>query len=208
MAKLNLISHEIDPACAEVLCDLRTTSASEWTIRRGTGRWEIADGVIRGFYTPGSEALHGQIFHEKPLTGDVMLEFDARLPAPSRHDLVWLWQTSFESTPWGEGWLGCLGGWYGNYAGIEKLPTFEPSAIFAARPLETDRFYRIVSGSVGGIVFIALDGELLLRFADPHPVSPEKSGHIGFGLYQSNVEYRNIRVLRPHPLPRRPAYSD
>ena len=207
MKKINLISHEIELAQSEVLHDLRRSSPEQWGLRRGGGRWEVTADGLRAYHMPDDKMLHGQIFYVEPIVGDVMLEFDARLLPPSSHDLVWLWQTSFEAMPWGEGYLGCLGGWYGDYTGIEKLPTFEPSAIFAAHPLETGRDYRIVSGTVGGIVFIALDGELLLRFADPRPVANSNPGFIGFGFYQSDVEYRNIRISRPRTTPRMPSYE-
>ena len=87
------------------------------------------------------------------------------------------------------------------YAGIEKLPTFRPNAIGLFQALVPERTYHVVSGSAGGVVFLAVDGELVIYQTDPNPPDPRKPGFFGFGLYQSEVEYRDLKLYRPQLRP-------
>jgi len=109
----------------------------------------------------------------------------------------------FYREPWGEGWLGCLGGWWANLAGIERMPDMTPSAIAAACPIETGRSYHVVSGTAQGRHFIAVDGRLVLCFLDERAAP---SGHFGFGVYESCAAYSNLSVYRPFIEPRKCQY--
>ncbi len=202
MKSIRLITHELIPEASETLLRFDRLEPGEWNIRRGSGRWEFDGPILRGFYEPcPGGPLHGQVFYHRPIAGDVALEFEARLPEGSAHDLIWFFRTALDRKPWGAGWLGCLGGWYGDFAGLERVPDFKPSVVFAWKKIETGRVYHIISGAVGNRVFIAVDGEMILHCTDPEPIAPDQYGHIGFGLYQSGVEYRNVRVFRPELRP-------
>ena len=144
----------------------------------------------------------------EPVKGDVVLEFDARILPPSYHDIVWFWNTRFGGSPepWSAGYLGCLGGWYADMAGIEKLPDYKPSAIAPSFRTEPGRWYHIVSGSLGFEHFIAVDGKLVTYFADAAVPDPSEPGYFGFGIFESHAEFTRLKVYRPHPTPRPLAY--
>ena len=180
---------------SELLHEFKTFDPADWTITRNPPKWTVTPGEITG--GGPDEPTHGQVFYKTPVKGDVVLEFDARLVPPSYHDLVWLWNVRLDKEPWGAGYLGCLGGWWGDYAGIEKLPTFEPSAINAWGRIVSGRTYHVVSGSVKGWHFVCVDGKLVTFFADPAVPDPSQPGYFGFGVYESHAAYSNLKVWRP-----------
>ncbi|MCI6288576.1 MAG: DUF1080 domain-containing protein [Lentisphaeria bacterium] len=194
MAQIKVISQLIDLDKSELLYDFKTFSPEDWTITRHTPPWQVTpDAIIGG---KPDEDKHGQIFFKEPVQGDIVMEFDAELVGNSYHDIVWWWATSLDQQPWGEGYLGCLGGWWNNLAGIEKSPTFEPCCIVPTSPIKRGTRYHIISGSVGTRLFIAVDGVMVVYMTDPNPATV-KGGHFGFGVYQSHVRYSNLKVYRP-----------
>ena len=201
--KVNMSSQEfvfvckkLDLAKSEVLHRFETFDPAEWTIVRGTPKWSVSAEAIRG--GGPDEPTHGQIFFNKPVAGDVVLEFDAKIVEPSYHDLVWFWNVDFDGNPWGAGYLGCLAGWWDGMAGIEKLPDYGVSAIAPSCPVVPGRTYRVISGSLGGSHFIIVDGKLVTYFADKDIPDPKRPGYFGFGIYESCAEYSNLTVYRPH----------
>lgn len=198
-----LIERELLLEKSELLYSFGSFDPADWTLIKHTPKWSVQGDAITG--GASDEPHHGQIFFCKPVVGDVVLEFDAKILPPSYHDIVWFWNTRFDQEPWSAGFLGCLGGWWGDFAGIEKLPDYVPSAIHAAEKMVPGRKYHIVSGSVGHIHFIAVDGKLVTRYADRDLPDPTKPGYFGFGIYESHCSYSNLRVWRPYsePAPRK-----
>ena len=190
----------------ELLRSFETFDPAQWSIVKHTPKWTVEPGRIVG--GGPDEPHHGQIFFNEPVKGDVVLEFDARILPPSYHDIVWFWNTRFGGSPepWSAGYLGCLGGWYADMAGIEKLPDYKPSAIAPSFRTEPGRWYHIVSGSLGFEHFIAVDGKLVTYFADAAEPDPSKPGYFGFGIFESHAEFTRLKVYRPHPTPRPLAY--
>lgn len=181
---------------SELLYSFDSFEPEEWPIVKHTPKWMVsADCIVGG---APDERHHGQIFYKTPIMGDVVLEFDARILPPSYHDLVWFWNTRFDNEPWSAGYLGCLGGWYADMAGIEKLPDFVPSEIAPSFRTEPGRKYHVVSGSLGHEHFIAVDGRLVSYFSDRGVPDPQKPGYFGFGVYESHAEYSRLKVYRPH----------
>ena len=190
----------------ELLHSFETFDPAQWSIVKHTPKWTVETGRIVG--GGPDEPHHGQIFFNEPVKGDVVLEFDARILPPSYHDIVWFWNTRFGGSPepWSAGYLGCLGGWYADMAGIEKLPDYKASAIAPSFRTEPGRWYHIVSGSLGFEHFIAVDGKLVTYFADAAVPDPSKPGYFGFGIFESHAEFTRLKVYRPHPTPRPLAY--
>lgn len=203
--KIDLLDITIDTAASGVLADLTTLDPDDWTLIKHAPKWTVTPGSIVG--GGPDEPTHGQVFYAKPFRGDVILEFDARIIPPSYHDLVWFWNARFEEEPWSAGYLGCLSGWWSNSAGIEKLPNFIPSAIAPSHATNPGKWYHIVSGSCGIAHFIVVDGKLVTYFSDAEVPDPSKPGYIGFGIYESHAEYKNLKVMRPHFDPREPQYE-
>ena len=185
---------------SELLYSFDTFDPADWTIVKHAPKWTVEHDRISG--GGPDEPTHGQIFFKTPVKGDVVLEFDARILPPSYHDIVWFWNTRFGTEPWSAGYLGCLGGWYADMAGIEKLPDYVPSAIAPSFPTEPGRTYHIVSGSLGHEHFIAVDGKLVTYFSDRAVPDPNEPGYFGFGIFESHAEYSHLKVYRPHAVPR------
>ncbi len=190
---------------SELLYSFDTFDPADWTIVKHAPKWTVARDWISG--GGPDEPTHGQIFFKTPVKGDVVLEFDARILPPSYHDIVWFWNTRFGTEPWSAGYLGCLGGWYADMAGIEKLPDYVPSAIAPSFPTEPGRTYHIVSGSLGHEHFIAVDGKLVTYFSDRAVPDPNEPGYFGFGIFESHAEYSHLKVYRPHAVPRPLVYA-
>ena len=202
-----VIGNSLRLSACELLHSFETFDPAQWSIVKHTPKWTVEPGRIVG--GGPDEPHHGQIFFNEPVKGDVVLEFDARILPPSYHDIVWFWNTRFGGSPepWSAGYLGCLGGWYADMAGIEKLPDYKPSAIAPSFRTEPGRWYHIVSGSLGFEHFIAVDGKLVTYFADAVVPDPSKPGYFGFGIFESHAEFTRLKVYRPHPTPRPLAYQ-
>jgi len=193
--KFTVLTKELDLAKSEVLYRFETFDPKDWTIVRGTPKWTVSPKCVTG--GSPAEPTHGQVFFKTPVKGDVVLEFDARIVPPSYHDLVWMWNVDFRKKPWGAGYLGCLGGWWSDMAGIEKLPDFLVSGIAPSFKTKPGKTYHIVSGSLGASHFIFVDGKLVTYFADKN-YPKGRAGHFGFGVYESMAEYSNLTVYRPN----------
>ena len=204
MDTFDVIFKRIDLSKSELLYDFRTFSPADWSIVVGTPKWTVhPDRIVGG---GPDERTHGQIFFARPVEGDVVMSFDAKILPPSDHDLVWFWNTRLDARPWGQGYLGCLGGWFADMAGIEKLPDYGVSAISPSFHTQPGRSYHIVSGSVDGVHFIFADGRLVTYFADSN-YPKNGPGHFGFGIYESHAEYSNLKVYRPFWTPLEPSYA-
>lgn len=193
MKKIRLLEKHVDLSNSEILKEFKSFITEDWIVV-GKPKWEVAKTSIIG----GPEKdTHGQIFYKTSYPGDIVMEFDARLIAPSDHDIIWWYRTSLESKPWGRGYLACLGGWYRNLAGIESVPDFALSIISDSCRIKSGQWYHIVSGAVGNHHFIEVDGAVVLELLDPNPLPDNHRGHFGFGVYQSHAEYRNLVVYKP-----------
>lgn len=199
-----LPERQIDLAKCERLYRFETFDPADWSITRNPPKWSCEGSRIVGDVE--GRPCHGQVFYREPVAGDVVLSFDAELLPPCDHDLVWFWNVHLDRDPWGAGWLGCLGGWWGNLAGIERMPDMDPAAIAAACPITPCRRYHIVSGSAEGRQFIAVDGQLVVYFPDTERPCDEP-GYFGFGVYESCAAYSNLEVYRPRIEPRVCSYS-
>jgi hypothetical protein len=202
MKQIRLTGKLVDLAGSVVLQEFKKFNAEEWIVV-GKPKWEVTESSIIGGPEPDT---HGQIFYKTSYPGDMVMEFDARLIAPSDHDIVWWYRTSMETQPWGRGYLAALGGWYRNLAGIESVPDFALSATGNSCPVVSDQWYHIVSGVVNNHHFIAVDNSVVFELLDPNPLPENHGGHFGFGIFQSHVKYRNLTIYSPKWQPIREKY--
>lgn len=171
----------------------------DW-IKTGSISHEIKNGSMELKWETETKLKHGQIFSDKIFPSDIVMEFDAELIPPSNHDLIWWWnaQMNEDSSDWVEGYLGALGGWFTNQAGIEKISR-KASSITVMTPLfkvESGRKYRIHSGSINNTDFLFVDGVLIIEFQNTTKKN-ESGGRVGFGVYQSQLKISNLIVYKP-----------
>ena len=203
MTKLSVSGAEFDLDQSEVVrrddFSMDTLAAGAW-LRVGDATWEIRNGALEGKWDCAGQEKHGQLFTQETFTGDLLLEFDAATVPPSDHDIIWWWKTVLnpDRTHWESGYLGGLAGWYTGKAGIEKAPDFKLVALTALADFTPGRLYRIQSGSIGAQHFMFVDGKLVLELFDPQPPAPNTPARIGFGVYQSQIQIRNLTVSRIH----------
>ena len=202
--RVSIVGYEVGLAESDCLYRFDTFESNDWTIVKHTPKWTVGRTEIVG--GGPDEPRHGQIFYKTPVTGDVVMEFDARLIGPSDHDLVWFWGTEFDREPWSAGHLASLGGWWDNLAGIETLPNYEPSVLADSFPIEANRTYHIVSGTVCGNHFVIVDGKLVAQLVEPSWTG-DRTGYFGFGVYHSHAAYSRLRVYRPKAEKVRKSYA-
>lgn len=193
--KYFITGKRIDLAKSKLIYETEFDDLNGWE-KIGNADWQTESRGLLGSYK--GKGLHGQIFLEKEFSGDVIMEFDTCTVLPSNHDIIWWWHTEIRGGKWGKGYLGCLEGWWSGKAGIEKLPEGQ---LFGATPLfgfELGKMYHVVSGSIGGRCFIAVDGKLVFELLDPDPFPAGHKGRIGFGIYQASVRYEKLKAYVPY----------
>ena len=203
MEYLEILGKRIDFKESELLLEEDFSSgetfANNW-LEVGSASWSVKDGVLEGKWEEGASLRHGQVFSRKQFLGDILMEFDAQTVAPSDHDIIWWWGTTLnkEENHWESGYLAGLGGWWSNKTGVERI---EGDKVFMAMTplfkLEPGKLYKIHCGMIGQVVFIFANGQLIMEFLDPDPFAKETPGRIGFGIYQSHVQFSNLKVYNP-----------
>jgi 3-keto-disaccharide hydrolase len=176
------------------------TREQNW-LEVGDAAWAIEDGVLEGKWRDDRELRHGQIFTRKEFSGDILITFDAQTVPPSDHDIIWWWGVKLnqDNRNWEHGYLGAIGGWWSNQAGIEKI---EGRSVYMAKTplfkLEAGKQYKIQCGTAGNTLFFFANGELIMEFVDPKPFTQNTPGRIGFGIYQSHIKFSNLKVYAPN----------
>ena len=203
---LRIIQRDIFPEESEVLYE---TDFSHGELLRdfdiGRGDWEYSDGWLTGEWPHDGGAL---IYSKAEYFGDVLLDFEARTVPPCDNDLNF----TFSAKGWDAerntadvSYIGGLGGWWLGKVGLERYPGGKLNAMSSLHKLEAGRIYHIQTGRVDNRIFIFIDGELALECADPEPLP---YGKIGFGLYASKVQFRNLKVMRPCVRPFITSYAE
>jgi len=212
MECLEILGKSIDLKESELLLEEDFSSdgnlSSDW-IEVGSAAWSIQNGVLEGKWEEGAKLRHGQIFSRKQFQGDILMEFDAWTVLPSDHDIIWWWGTTLneEKNHWKNGYLAGLGGWWRNKTGVERIDGDE--VFMAMTPLfklEPGKRYKIQCGMIGQVVFIFANGQLIMEFNDPNPLAEDVQGRVGFGIYQSHVQFSNLKVYKPKWAPVECAY--
>ncbi|KKR03968.1 MAG: hypothetical protein UT30_C0015G0004 [Candidatus Uhrbacteria bacterium GW2011_GWF2_39_13] len=200
MKELFTTGTRIDLEASEILMKTDFFSGKEalkeW-VSIGDASWAIKDGALEGEWKKGGKSSHGQIFSPQTFTGNIMMEFEAETVPPSDHDLIWWWKVILnnDKSKWEKAYIGALGGWYSNSAGIESVS----GDLFTITPLfkmEAGRRYKIQSGSIGKTCFMFVDEKLILEILDKNTLAESVQTSVGFGVYRSHVRIKNLTVYR------------
>ncbi len=201
MDELVLQNCIIDLAGSEILLeeDFSDSNKLEEWLLVGDVSAKIRVGSLEIKHQDNGELEHGQIFSKQQFGSDILMEFTASTVPPSDHDIIWWWGVTLnkEKSSWENGYLGALGGWWSNQAGIEKI---SGEKVYMAKTplfkLESGKEYKIQCGMVDNTAFFFVDRQLIMEFIDPNPLVGDASGHIGFGVYQSHIRIKNLRVYK------------
>ncbi len=164
---------------------------------------KINTGALEIKHQEDGELDHGQLFTRQRFSGDILMEFTAATIPPSDHDIIW-WlgvKLNKEKSSWDHGYLGALGGWWSNQAGLEKI---EGKNVYMLKTplfkLIPGKEYKIQCGMINETAFFFVDGQLIIEFIDSDPLIKKSPGHIGFGVYQSHIRIKNLKVYKIKPL--------
>ena len=80
--------------------------------------------------------------------------------------------------------------------GSEKSPEYGLNCGTKLLGFTPEKEYHIQAGSIGGHVFVIVDGKLCIETTDPDPIDQEKYGRIGFEAYCTRVAVTDFKVRR------------
>ena len=193
---MELMGKRVDPEKLEVLWSKPLTEETlreDFEIR--SGDWRSVDGAFEG---RNPKNAPGMVISRQDFFGPVMLDFTASTILPCTHDINCMWSGSWneEKDARDVAFVAGLQGWWDSKVGFEKSPEYTLVAGTQLFPFEPGREYRVQCGSIGGHIFICVDGKLVLELMDPDPIDQQKYGRIGFEAYCSQIRITSLRVLR------------
>ena len=206
---LFLTGKRIFPEKSLMLYDRPIDSHTLEDFEVASGEWEASnDGWLTGQIRKNGGGI---LYSRQSYPGDIVLEFDAMAVPPCDNDLNFVWKASgwdYARNDAGKGFIGGLGGWWLNRAGIEKYPSCIPFVATGLCPLEAGRLIHIAAGSVENHAFIFADGRLVVELKDPAPELLDDCGRFGLGTYASRIQFANLKVYRPYWEPTHVRYPE
>jgi len=171
----------------------RESFARDFEVR--DGNWYVDNGWLIGESRRNfaSMAIMRESFY-----GPVCLDFYARVLPPCDHDINCMWSGSWnESTNTRAlAYVAGIGGWWDGKVGFEKSPEYKLNAGTKLLDFDPEKIYHMQCGSVGGHVFVIVDGQLAIEATDPDPIDQQKYGRIGFEAYCTRVAITDFKVRR------------
>lgn len=190
---LKILNKEIDVENSPTLYDAPfTPEALEkyWEIYNG--EWWL-DGEWLTGRNPGDYAEF--IISKEDYPGNILMDFEARTVEPCDNDINFLWNLSMdEEKNLGDSYIASIGGWWEGKVGLEKAPNYDLFAANSTFKLEPGRTYHIQGGSINGHCFLFIDGNLVIETVDFNPIDSSKHTKVGFDVYASHVQIRNVKV--------------
>lgn len=191
-----LMRKRIDPDNMPILYDAPLTQASfERDFEVRDGRWTVEDGFLIGENRKNfaSMAIMREAFY-----GPVCLDFYAKVLAPCTHDINCMWSGSWDeaANTRALAYVAGIGGWWDGKIGFEKSPEYRLNCGTKLADFEPGRLYHMQCGSIGGHVFVIVDGKLAIEATDPDPIDQSKYGRVGFEAYCTRVAFTDFKVRR------------
>ena len=193
---IHLMHKRIDPDVMEILYDVPFTPehfARDFEVRDGS--WHVQDGLLIGESRRNfaSMALLKQSFY-----GSVCLDFRAKVLEPCTHDINCMWSGSWDevTNTRALAYVAGIGGWWDGKIGFEKSPEYALNCGTKLFNFEPGRFYHMQCGSIGGHVFVIVDGQLAIEATDPDPIDQSRFGRVGFEAYCTRVAYTDFKIRR------------
>lgn len=193
---MKLIHKEIDIDNFEVLYDVPFTQESfERDFEVRDGNWYVEDGFLIG---ESRKNFASMAIMKENFFGPVCLDFYAKVLEPCTHDINCMWSGSWneETNTRALAYVAGIGGWWDGKVGFEKSPEYKLNCGTKLFNFEPGRLYHMQCGSVGGHVFVVVDGQLAIEATDPDPIDQNKYGRIGFEAYCTRVAFTNFKIRR------------
>lgn len=172
------------------------------------GNWYTEEGWLVGEI---KENRGGLIYTNRSFKDDVILDIYAQAVPPCDNDLNFSWHAdgwNYEKQDASKGYIGGLGGWWLNRAGIEKYPECRLFSSTGVYPLESGKTYHIVAGSINGHCFIFADDELVIEVKDPSYETILDYGRVALGTYASKIRFKSFKVFKAEAEKTKFTYSE
>lgn len=180
----------------EILYDTPFTPESfarDFEIR--DGNWYVKNGWLIG---ESRKNFASMAIMRNSYYGPVCLDFYARVLEPCSHDINCMWSGSWneETNTRALAYVAGIGGWWDGKIGFEKSPEYKLNCGTKLLKFDPGHTYHMQCGSIGGHIFVIVDGKLAIEATDPEPIDQNLYGRIGFEAYCTRVAYTNFKVRR------------
>lgn len=194
--KIHLMHKAIDPDAMPVLYgEAFTPESFERDFEVRDGAWRVEDGWLIGESRRNfaSMAIMRQSFF-----GPVCLDFRARVLPPCTHDINCMWSGSWneQTNTRALAYVAGIGGWWDGKVGFEKSPEYRLNCGTKLLDFDPNAVYHMQCGSIGGHVFVFVNGQLAIEATDPEPIDQQKYGRVGFEAYCTRVAITDFKVRR------------
>lgn len=191
-----LMKKEINPDAMEILYDKPFTKESfEQDFEVRDGNWYVEDGWLIG---ESRKNFASMAILKESYYGPVCLDFYAKVLEPCTHDINCMWSGSWneETNTRDVAYVAGIGGWWDGKIGFEKSPDYKLNCGTKMFNFEPGRTYHMQCGSIGGHIFVIVDGALVIEATDPDPIDQQHFGRIGFEAYCTRVAYTDFKIRR------------
>lgn len=193
---MKLMHKEIDIDNFEILYDVPFTQESfERDFEVRDGNWYVENGFLIG---ESRKNFASMVIMKESFFGPVCLDFYAKVLEPCTHDINCMWSGSWneETNTRALAYVAGIGGWWDGKVGFEKSPEYKLNSGTKLLDFEPGKLYHMQCGSIGGHVFVVVDGKLAIEATDPDPIDQSKYGRIGFEAYCTRVAYTDFKIRR------------
>ena len=191
-----LMKKRIDPDNMEILYHKPFTPESfrqDFEVR--DGNWHVEDGWLIG---ESRRNFASMAIMKESFYGPVCLDFRAKVLKPCTHDINCMWSGSWdeESNSRALAYVAGIGGWWDGKVGFEKSPEYRLNCGTKLLDFDPRHEYHMQCGSIGGHVFVIVDGRLAIEATDPDPIDQSRYGWVGFEAYCTRVAVTDFKIRR------------
>lgn len=168
--------------------------AEEGQWQTGRSRGESTDGI---YGAPGTNYPDSFLWTTNVFKDDIAVEFDAACVGEPASDINFVICGKSPNYPPPESslYLFGIGGWGNTRTGVERAPDYKWKMLTGGFTIQPGRTYHVLAGRLGAMLYLFIDGKLVIEARDPHPLPPE--GQFAFHVYHNTVRFRNLVVRTP-----------